>query len=212
MNVRRLACLFLLQLVMIASTFCGNLFAQLDPLNPPPVATHPDTPGRWVLDTVGPVGGQSGDLRGYVYPDDDPKGPVFATWLKSQGWLPWDRVYYLRTKIISSYNQLEAGTVMLVDTDRDSGVLGAFKVSVSKYGEPTQTFSYAKTVGHPPQPGSLGILQTDQYWWVTLKAKIPSMYYDYYSGTYYPSGYYYEWETSVSPITPVSKWYYRYQP
>ena len=58
MNVRRLACLFLLQLVMIASTFCGNLFAQLDPLNPPPVATHPDTPGRWVLDTVGPVGGQ----------------------------------------------------------------------------------------------------------------------------------------------------------
>ena len=186
---------------------------QFDPLNPPPVFLYPNHPGTWVID-AGPIGGQSGDLRGYQYPNDDPRGgPVWAEWVKAQGYFFWDRVFYLRGRVGGSYNDLNAGSVRWYnETDRDSHVLGPFSVSVTKYGYPNQSFSYAQTVGHPPQPHSIGVLSTSQHWMITVRARIPTMSWDYYSGQYVFDGDYYDWDKTVSLNTPVSKWYYRYLP
>lgn len=204
-------------LLLFVATTSG--FAQnpdpppCDPLNPPASIIVQNQPGTWGLD-AGPSGGQSGDLRGYEYPNDDPRGgPVWVEWLKSQGFFFWDKVYYLRGRIGGSYNDLNAGNLRWSnETDREPYVLGPFKVSVSKYGYPHQSFSYPQTVGHPPQPQTLGILSTDQGWSITVRARIPSLAWDPYNNTYVLTGVYYDWDKQVYVTTPVSKWYYRYQP
>ena len=208
MNVPKSSLLFFALLIFALSS---NTLAQIDPLNPPLTATHPDTPGTWVLVT-GTTPGVSGDLRGYAYGDGDPRGPVFADWIKSQSYFPWLTTYYLKIKVTATYNRLASGNVDYSVVARDTGVLGPFVVSIERYGPPTQTFSYPRTLGHPPQPGTIGLLETDQMWWLRLGAKIPSLQWNYYTGSWEFSGYYYDWDVSVTPTTAISKWHYQYQP
>ena len=211
MAIKNFIPLKLVGILWLSLAAVTTAFAQygppIDPLNPPTTATHSYHSGRWVLDTS--LGG--GDLRNVQYPADSSEGgPVWAEWIKSQGVLYTE--YYLKGRLGGTYNTFNAGQFTWTsETNRHTGVLGPFPVTISTAGPPNQYFAYLNP-GVPPAAGDVGLLVTNQLWMVVLRIRVPQVYWDYYSNQYVFSGYYYDWYKTFYVNTPVSRWYYRYVP
>lgn len=211
MEIRNFLLFKLVGIVLFSIAAVTSAFAQygpsIDPLNPPATVSHPYHSGSWALDTS--LGG--GDLRNAQYlADSSEGGPVWAEWIKSNGFLYTD--YYLKGRLGGTYNMFNAGQFTWTsETNRDTGVLGPFCVSISTAGPPSQYFAYLNP-GVAPVAGDIGLLVTNQLWMVVLRIRIPQFYWDYYSNQYVFSGYYYDWDKNFYVNTPVSRWYYRYVP
>jgi hypothetical protein len=129
--------------------------------------------------------------------------------------IPFLTTYYLQGDLRGSYQYLSAGSIGFIQSFRDNGVQGPFILSLAKWGPERQGFYYPQTPGVNPQPGSLGLLESSQIWFVSLRAYIP-----FWGPTYTPSGQftgigitgYWNYDIQAGYGTPITSFFYVYQP